>query len=43
MKKILLLFKATFLLLSAPVEISKAQRRRATLRAKEIFSSINLF
>ena len=43
MKKILLLLKALFLLLSAPAEISKGQRRRTILRAKKIVASTNLF
>jgi len=43
MKKILLLLKASFLLLTALAEISKGQRRRKVSRAKKIFSSVNLF
>tara|TARA_R110002073_G_scaffold89852_1_gene212405 strand:+ start:30541 stop:30672 length:132 start_codon:yes stop_codon:yes gene_type:complete len=43
MKKFGLLVKASFLLLTAPAEISKGQRRRKISKAKRIFSSVNLF
>ncbi len=43
MKKIFLLLKATFLLFLSPFEISKGQRRRAIIRAKKMYASVNLF
>tara|TARA_R110002072_G_scaffold29809_14_gene93791 strand:+ start:6589 stop:6720 length:132 start_codon:yes stop_codon:yes gene_type:complete len=43
MKKIPLLFKSLLMLISAPIEISKGQRRRAILQAKKVFKSANLF
>lgn len=43
MRKVYLLFKATFLLLSSPIGISKGQRRRSVAKAKKIFTSANLF
>ena len=43
MKKIPLLFKSALILLFAPLEISKGQRRKSLVRAKEVFKSTNLF
>ena len=43
MRKILLIFKALFLLLTAPFEISKGRRKRAITEAKKLYSSVNLF
>ena len=43
MKKVSLLLKATFLLVSSPLEISKGQRRRAVMKAKKLYASVNLF
>ena len=43
MKKIKLLTKSLFLILTAPLEISKGQRRRNLLQSKKILKSIKLF
>ena len=42
MKKISLLIKSFFLVISTPLEISKGQRRRKLLRAKKILNSAKL-
>jgi hypothetical protein len=42
MKKIKLLTKSLFLMVTAPLEISKGQRRRKLLRAKKILKSTKL-
>ena len=43
MKKIKILTKSLFLMLSAPLEISKGQRRRNLVLAKKILKSTRLF
>ncbi len=42
MKKIKLLTKSLFLMLTAPLEISKGQRRRKLLKAKKLLNSVKL-
>ncbi len=43
MKKIKLFTKSLFLILSAPLEISKCQRRRNLVQVKKILKSTRLF
>jgi hypothetical protein len=43
MKKIKLLTKSLFLMLTAPLEISKCQRRRNLVQAKKTLKYANLF
>ncbi|MDB2555111.1 hypothetical protein N9X55_00020 [Flavobacteriaceae bacterium] len=43
MKKIKLLTKSLFLMPTAPLEISKCQRRRNLVQAKKTLKSANLF